>query len=223
MYTNSKDYLHDFILNDLVYSEFMHIYTNIFCFFLKICSLPECRTLPNRWTATHCRAHCQTAADCRTHCHTLPDCRTQLCALLWCGSVRQCNCSVAALRRWAAVCGSVRGSVWQCARQRVAVCDSLRQCAAVCGSAHGCVQQCADVCGSTQGSVRQCAWECVAVLAAVCGCLAVCMSVRQCAAVRAAMCGRVRQCARGRVFAEVVCGFVAVRAAVMCGCPGVRQ
>jgi hypothetical protein len=68
--------------------------------------------------------------------------------------VRQC-----ATVRASVVCGSVHGSVWQCARQRETVrsivygsaSGSVRLCdyAAVCGSVA--------VCGNTSGSVWQCA------------------------------------------------------------------
>jgi hypothetical protein len=63
----------------------------------------------------------------------------------------------------AAVCGSAPGSVWQCARQCVAVwnCGSVQQYAAVWSS----VRQCAWllVCDSARGGVRQCVGLCVAV------------------------------------------------------------
>ena len=94
----------------------------------------------------------------------------------------------------AAVCGSVIGSVWQCARHCAAVrqCSSVRQCNSVrrsmrhslCGSVAACGK--AAVCGSVRpcGSVRQ--GQCVTVRAAVCS--SVLGSVWQCA----------RQCATER-------------------------
>jgi hypothetical protein len=80
-----------------------------------------------------------------------------------CGGARD---SVRTVMR-AAVCGSVLGSVWQCARYSVRLSSS----AAVCGSARGSVWQCARqcvavraaVCGSARGCVWQCARQCVAV------------------------------------------------------------
>jgi uncharacterized membrane protein len=98
-----------------------------------------------------------------------------------------------------AVCGSERGSVWQCTRQCVAVrlivyvsaCGSvrLRDRAAVCSSAAVVCSSAAAVCGCAAGracmAVRLCAAvrQCVAVRAALWG------SVWQCVAVRVALCG----------------------------------
>jgi hypothetical protein len=78
----------------------------------------------------------------------------------WCSSARGASSSVWRCARYsvravmhAAVCGSVLGSVWQCARQCAAVrqCGSVRQCAQLCVAVR------AAVCGSALGSVWQCA------------------------------------------------------------------
>jgi hypothetical protein len=65
-------------------------------------------------------------------------------------AVRPCERQCVAVRA-AAVCGSVRGSVWQCAEQYVAIqqCGSVRECEAVCGSeaVRSSEALCAAVCG----------------------------------------------------------------------------
>jgi hypothetical protein len=88
MCMNLQEYYHDFILfisNYLVYSEFTRIYTNMSWIYWKIC------TLPDHWTAAHCRAHCwkpytaahtaklsDTAVRSAAHCRSLHEfeCRT---------------------------------------------------------------------------------------------------------------------------------------------------
>ena len=65
-----------------IYTEFIRS-MNMFWIYLKICTLPDCRTLPHHWTAAHCCAHCRTtAAHCRPHCRTLPHCRSTVCIRL---------------------------------------------------------------------------------------------------------------------------------------------
>jgi hypothetical protein len=63
-----------------------------------------------------------------------------------------------------AVCGSVLGSVWQCARQ----CAAVRQCAVVrvwqCGSVWQCARLSATVCAAVCGSVWQCTQQCTTVM-----------------------------------------------------------
>jgi hypothetical protein len=115
----------------------------------------------------------------------------------------------------AAVCGSVLGSVWQCARHCTAArhSSSVRQGGGVrqCGSACVAVRQC----GSMNGSVWQCTQLCAAVRTVVCG-SAYCSDVQQCAqlclAVQAAVYGSVWQCAAVR---QCVAG---VRTAVCARC-----
>jgi hypothetical protein len=51
-------------------SNLFQIYMNMFWIYLKMCSLPNCRTLPPSWAAAHCHMHCRTAAYCRAHCRT---------------------------------------------------------------------------------------------------------------------------------------------------------
>jgi hypothetical protein len=143
----------------------------------------------------------------------------------------------------AAICGSMSGSVWQCARTAVRQCTAVRL--VVYGSMRGSVWLSGSA--AVRGCVRQCAWLCAAVRAAVCGrvwlyvavstilsahCaqstqqraavhLVVC-SVCGSAAVRVWQCGSVRQCGSGwqrAVYGSArssVQHSVAVRAAV-CG------
>jgi hypothetical protein len=81
MCANLREYWQDFILNHLIYSEFIRIYTNMLWIYLKICTLPNCRTQPHCRTTAHCRAHCRTAAHCCAHSHTAGHRRALCCTL----------------------------------------------------------------------------------------------------------------------------------------------
>ena len=73
------------------------------------------------------------------------------------------RCAVCGVRHAAlkihVVYGSMRSSVWQCARQCAAVlqCDSVRQCSRLYVAVH------VAVCGSGRGSVWQCVRQCLVV------------------------------------------------------------
>jgi hypothetical protein len=99
----------------------------------------------------------------------------------------------------AAVCGSVSGGV-RCRLKlsgnlSTALCNGV----AMCSSAHIFVRQWADMCGSAHIFVQQ--W------------VDMCGSVT-----RRVHSGCVHQCVREMMLTEVVCGCLAVRVAVMCGC-----
>jgi hypothetical protein len=92
---------HDFISNYLIYSEFIRVYMNMLWIYLKICSLPDCRTLTHRWTAAHCHAHCRmTAAHTAAHTtvHTAALLDIAVCSAANCSTLHEFECRIAAHR-----------------------------------------------------------------------------------------------------------------------------
>jgi hypothetical protein len=80
IYMNISMILVIFIFNYLMYSEFIHIYTNTFWSYLEICTLPHCccaahcRTARQPHTATHTAGQPHTAARTAAHCCNAAHC-----------------------------------------------------------------------------------------------------------------------------------------------------
>ena len=102
MYINSEDYSHDFILNDLVYSENMQIYTFFFFFGMLTAGVSHTAEPLHNRTLPRAQLNSRRLPHTLPHTTTLPDTAVRS-AVVWQCEVVQQQCGSSA---------AVGGSVW---------------------------------------------------------------------------------------------------------------